>query len=450
MTSRICLSLTLLITGLCCDLYSQGDQRIALIVRTISADSIEASVRKLASFGTRHTLSDTVSNLRGIGAARRWIHSRFLEYAKLARGRMTVHDDRSIARPSARIPYPVEIVNVVATLHGSSDDSDRQRVIIVSGHYDSRASNAMDSTSDAPGANDDASGTAVVLELARVLAAHEFDATIRFVSFAGEEQGLLGATAMAESSIARRVNIEALLNNDIIGNSHGGNGREERTYVRVFSEAFTALDTGAAFQERNRLGLENDGLSRSLARYVKEVGESYVPSFQVRMVFRRDRFLRGGDQTPFHQRGFASVRLSEASEDFRHQHQDVKDSGGTRYGDLPEFMDFNYCADIARVNVATVASLASAPRPPVDAGIMTARLEYDTELRWRRNAEADVAGYRVRYRLTTSPSWEQTVFTSDTSITLKVLKDDYIFGVQAVDNVGNPSLVSVARPLRNR
>jgi len=417
------------------------------IVKEVSAKSLKAAIEKLASLGTRHTLSDTVSETRGIGAARRWIKSEFERYAKESGGRMAVEFHETVVQPSARVPSPTKIVNVVATLKPERQELFANRIIVVSGHYDSRASNALDEKSDAPGANDDGSGTAVVLELARIMSKHAFDATIVFVAFAGEEQGLLGATAWAQMARQQGWNVEAVFNNDIVGSTIAGDGTRENRYVRVFSEAFSLLDTGSVFRQRNSQGLENDGGSRTLARCIKEIGERHNPRFGVQLVYRLDRFLRGGDHRPFHERGFRAVRFSEVKENYDHQHQDIRVENGKEYGDLPKFVDFEYCANVARINAAAIATLARAPAPPSKVEVLTAQLGYDTVLRWIKNTESDVAGYAVRYRQTSSPLWEKSVFTKDTTLTLKVSKDEYLFGVQAVDKEGNASLVSLPRPV---
>ncbi len=341
----------------------------------------------------------------------------------------------------------LQIVNVVATLR-SSGAAKPDRILVIGGHYDSRASDPNDVTSDAPGANDDGSGTALTMELARVMARYEFDATIVFIAFAGEEQGLLGATQWAEMARSKGLNVEAVLNNDIVGSSVSGSGRKEGSYVRAFSEAFSPVDTGIAFRTRNSLGLENDGASRSLARFAKDIAERYVRGFGVRMIYRRDRFLRGGDHSPFHERGFAAVRFSVAAENYDWQHQNVRNENGKEHGDLTKFMDFSYCVNVARTNAAVLATLGLAPSQPEKAGIVTSRLEYQTTLRWPRNKEPDLAGYFVRYRSTSSPQWEHSVFTKDTTLTLDVLKDDYLFGIQAVDKEGNVSLPAIPRPVR--
>jgi hypothetical protein len=424
----------------------QKNPFVEKIVAEISVTNIQANIETLVSFGTRHTLSDTLSDTRGIGAARRWIKSEFERYAQRNHGRMTVAFQESIVAPSQRVPSPSKVVNVLATLTPPQPGPSAARIIVVSGHYDSRASSPMDVKSDAPGADDDASGVAVVLELSRVMSQYEFDATIVFAAFAGEEQGLLGATAYADMAKQQSLGIEAVFNNDMVGSVVAGDGTRENGYVRLFSEGFSPLDTGSVFRQRISLGLENDGASRTLARYIKEIGERYNPGFGVRLVYRLDRFLRGGDHRPFHERGFRAVRFTEVKENYDRQHQNVRIDNGTEFGDLPKFVNMEYCANGARINVAAVATLARAPQPPSKVEILTAQLANDTGLRWQRNPEKDVAGYLVRYRPTTSPVWENTLFTSDTTVTIKLSKDDFLFGVQAVDREGNASLVALPRP----
>lgn len=420
---------------------------IGKILLEISADRIRSNVETLVRFGTRHALSDTVSTTRGIGAARRWIYSEFEKAAARSGGRMEVSFDEFDVPPSRRMPQSTRMANVVAMLHAASGDG-HERVLVVGGHYDSRASDITDASSDAPGANDDGSGTAVVLELARVLTPYHFDATIVFIAFVGEEEGLLGATHWSEEARAKGWNVEAMLNNDIIGSSRGGTGRQEGSYVRLFSEAYSESDTGAVFRARNNLGLENDGASRTLARTIQDIASRYIHDFNIMMIYRRDRFLRGGDHSPFHDRGYAAVRFSVAEENYDWQHQNVRTVGGKDYGDLVQFMDFQYCTNVAKVNAAVLATLGFAPRPPSGTGLVVSNLEYSTTLRWNRNTERDLAGYIVRYRETTSPVWQHSLFTRDTTLILPILKDDMLFGVQSVDRDGNTSLVSIPRPVR--
>ncbi len=434
-------------------LYAQrigGNPAIELILREISEDSMRNTMETLVGFGTRHTLSDTGSSIRGIGAARRWIKMKFEQYAMSSRGRLHVSFHESIAKRSRRIPSSAKIVNVVASLAPSDTQSaSARRMIIVCGHYDSRATDVMDSTSDAPGADDDGSGTALTLELARVLSKYEFNAKLLFICFAGEEQGLLGSTAWAGMAQENRLPVEAVLSNDIVGGIEGGNGEIDSTHIRIFSEAFTAGDTAAVLQRKNSLGLENDGESRSLARYCKEIGENYVPGITVEMIYRLDRFLRGGDHVPFHQRGYAAVRVSESKENYDHQHQNIRVENGHEFGDLTKFVNFRYLAKVARVNAAVVATLARAPTSPTKALVATDVLEYTTRLSWKPCHERQLAGYVIRWRKTSSPVWDNSFqFTTDTTVTLKLSKDDYLFGIQSVDESGDVSLPAIPLPGR--
>jgi Zn-dependent M28 family amino/carboxypeptidase len=322
-------------------------------------------------------------------------------------------------------------------------------MIIVCGHYDSRASDVMDSTSDAPGADDDGSGIAVTLELARVLSAYEFDATLVFICFAGEEQGLLGSTAWTVMAQEGGLPVEAVLSNDIVGGIEGGNYEVDSTHVRIFSEALAPKDTGTALRQLNTLGLENDGGSRSLARYCKEIGEKYVPGITVDMIYRLDRFLRGGDHAPFHQRGYAAVRVSEAKENYDHQHQSPRIERGHEFGDLAKFVNLGYLNNIARVNAAVVATLAWAPPAPPSVLVMTDSLEYRTRLSWKPSLDRREAGYLIRRRKTPSPVWEDSSeFTTDTTFTINLSKDDYLFGIQSCDQSGNVSLPVLPLPKR--
>lgn len=357
---------------------------------------------------------------------------------------MTVAYDPFVLPRSQRTPVPVQGANVIATLHPRiQEPGTESRTIIISGHYDSRATDVMDVTGDAPGADDDGSGTALVMELARVMANLDTRATVVFVCYTGEEQGLFGSTHLAEQTARQGRGIDAVFNNDIVGGVRGGNGEVDSTSVRVFSAALSPLDTGATLARRNALGLENDGPSRSLARYIKETAGIYVPGFAVRLIYRGDRFLRGGDHIPFHQQGIAAVRFSESKENFDHQHQNVRVASGVQYGDLLQFVDARYCAEIARVNAAAAASLALAPPEPAAAAIIVSGLAYDTQLRWNRIWGPGVAGYRVQWRETSSPVWEHSIFTTDTTVTLKASKDDNLFGVQTVDAEGDASAYAI-------
>lgn len=407
------------------------------------------SIRKLVSFGTRNTLSEQNNPNRGIGAARDWLFSEFTKAAALSGGRMTV-EKQSFEQPKAdRIAAPLTITNVVATLKGTQPES-QERIYVVSGHYDSMCGSAINATCDAPGANDDASGTVAVLEMARVMAKHEFDATIVFMAVAGEEQGLYGSTYFAEQAKQKAMNIEGMLTNDIVGNSLGGNGVRDTRTVRVFSEGVPSNETPEQANTRRGVGGENDSPSRQLARFIAETAARHVPGMKVTMVYRRDRYLRGGDHRPFLERGYAAVRFTEPNEDYRHQHQNVRIENGVQYGDLPEFVDFNYIANVSRVNAAALAMLALAPARPKNVGIVTARLTNDTDLKWDANKEPDLAGYEIVWRDTTSPVWTNSKMVGNvTSYTMKGMsKDNFFFGVRAVDKQRNSSPVSFPRPVR--
>jgi hypothetical protein len=330
----------------------------------------------------------------------------------------------------------------VATLHGSQPES-ADRVYVVSGHYDSRCSDPLDAVCDAPGADDDASGVAAVLELARVMATRDFDATIVFMAVAGEEQGLFGSTHFAELAKASGTNIDGMFTNDIIGSSVGQNGRREPFTVRLFAEAIPSDETPEEAELRDVLGGENDSQSRQLARYVKEVGQNRATGMRVRIIYRRDRFLRGGDHLPFLERRYAAARFTEPNEDYRHQHQDVRVEDGVQYGDLVRFVDFRYIARVARVNLAALAGLSRAPARPSDVAVDARELTTDTTLQWSANTEPDLAGYEIVWRDTTSPVWTHSRFVGNvTAYTVRgISKDDFHFGVRAVDRDGNRSPV---------
>jgi Zn-dependent M28 family amino/carboxypeptidase len=386
---------------------------------------------------------------RGIGAARDWLFGEFSKIAEQSGGRMTVEKQTFEQPKAARVPEPIMVTNIVATLKGTQSES-AARTYIVSGHYDSMCTSPTDSTCDAPGANDDASGTAAVLEMARVMAKYNFDATIIFMAVAGEEQGLLGSTYAAEQAKQKNINVEAMFTNDIIGNSLGGNGVRDTRTVRVFSEGVPSNEKPEEATVRRGVGGENDSASRQLARFIKETGEAYVSAMRVMIVYRRDRYLRGGDHIPFLERGFAAVRFTEPNEEYRHQHQNVRIENGVQYGDLPQFDDFTYIANVARVNVASLAALALAPARPQNVGLLTTRLTNDTDLKWDANKENDLSGYEIVWRDTTSPVWTNARAVGNvTSFTMKGMsKDNYFFGVRAVDKQGNKSPASFPHPVR--
>jgi Zn-dependent M28 family amino/carboxypeptidase len=364
-------------------------------------------------------------------------------------GRLSVEKQTFEQATANRIPQPTMITNVVATLTGTQEAS-ATRTYVVSGHYDSMCTSPTDEKCDAPGANDDASGVAAVLEMARVMSKRKFDATIIFMAVAGEEQGLLGATYFAEQAKKKNMNIEAMFTNDIVGNTLGGNGVRDRRTVRVFSEGVPSNETEAEATVRRGVGGENDSTSRQLARFIKQTSEAYLPNMKVMMIYRRDRYLRGGDHIPFLERGFPAVRFTEPNEDYTHQHQNVRIENGKQYGDLPEFVDFGYIAQVAKVNAAALATLALAPATPRGIALLTRRLTNDTDLQWDANKEPDLAGYEVVWRDTTSPVWTNSKAIGNvTAYTMTGMsKDNYFFGVRAVDKAGNRSPVGFPRPLR--
>lgn len=420
------------------------------IVAEISPQRIDTYVRKLVSFHTRHTASDTVSPTVGIGAARRWIQAELERCGAAAGGRLKVSLDSYLEPAGARLDHPTEIVNIVATLPGTQAAS-QQRMYVVSGHYDSIDGDQHDVTGAAPGANDDASGTAAVMEMACVMAHHRFNATLVFLAVAGEEQGLFGSTHWAEGARRQNLEIGGMFTNDIIGSSTADDGRVDGSQVRLFAEA---LPLGKELTEAARAliatGGENDSPSRQLARHVKEIGERYVPNFRVNVIQRRDRYLRGGDHMPFLQNGYAALRFSEPNEDFRHQHQNVRVEQYTQYGDLPQFVDVQYVARVARVNAAALAALATAPAAPKKVQLRTDKLENDSALVWQANTEPGLAGYRIVWRDTTAADWQHALFVGNvTEFTLRgISKDNVFFGVQAVDAAGNASVAVYPAPLR--
>lgn len=421
----------------------QPDPYIQQLLARVSADSIEATVRRLAAFGTRHTLSPTDNDTFGIGAARRWIKQTLERYAAAGGGRMEVFFDSFEYGPDGRrVDRRVEIVNVIARLPGADPEDDR--IFIVSGHYDSRVQDVMDALSYAPGASDDASGTAIVMEMARVLASERFPATILFVAMAAEEQGLVGAQHLAALADSLGWNVAGMFTLDIIGNTEGDNGIRDNRTVRVFSEGVPSAETPEQARLRQAIGGENDSPSRQLARYLHEVGARYVPELRVKLIFRRDRFLRGGDHIPFNERGFAAIRLTEPNEAYTRQHQDVRLENGVAYGDVPDRVDFDYVARVTRLMTAVLANLAMAPPPPAAAYMDARTLSVDTQLLWTppRAGRSRLAGYYVLVRETTAPQWQQKWFVpaTDTSYTFTGWsKDDYFFGIQSVDAQGHES-----------
>ncbi|GAA4413626.1 M20/M25/M40 family metallo-hydrolase [Nibrella viscosa] len=422
------------------------DPQIEQMLREVSADSLRAHINALVSFGTRHTLSTTTDPKRGIGASRRWVLSKFQQYARQSGGRMTAMIDSWTLQPdNRRIDKAADMGNVMATLKGT--DPTDNRIFLVSGHIDSRVTNVMNREADAPGANDDGSGTAAVIELARVMSKYQFPATIIFVAVSGEEQGLLGAEYLAEKAKTENWNLEALLNNDIMGSNHSNETNIiENTKLRIFSEGLPALQTAERAANIRQYGNENDGKSRQLARYVKEVGERYVDNLDIVLIYRNDRYLRGGDHTPFVTRGFPAVRITEMNENYNNQHQDLRVENGVEYGDYAKHMDFEYLRKNTCVNLASLANLAKAPAVPQTVTIDVRNLTNSTALYWQAPKTGKVRGYYVLMRETHWPFWQKKFFTTKLGMTLPYSKDNYFFAVQAVSEDGNESLPVLPQP----
>jgi len=424
------------------------DPEIEAMVKEVNTDSLQSYIKTMVAFGSRSTVSSVTDKKKGIGAARQWVLTKFTQFAAASGGRLTAFVDTTIyAADGRRVKEPINLGNTVATLKGT--DPGDSRIFIISGHLDSRRTDVMDGTNDAPGANDDGSGSAAVLECARVMSKHSFPATIIFVTVSGEEQGLLGSGYMAKKAKAAGWNIEAVLNNDIMGSNNSNETNIiDNTRVRVFSEGMAFVDTGRAVSRIRQLGLENDGKSRQLSRYVKEVGERYVDNLQVVMVYRPDRFLRGGDHTPYQENGYAAVRITEMNENFNHQHQDVRTEKGVVYGDLAEFMDFEYLRKNTAMNLSNLANLAKSPGMPQEVKVEVRGLSNGTQLSWKAPAYGKPKGYFVMMRETTSAVWEKKFFVTGTEANLPYSKDNYFFAVQSVSDGGNESLPVVPMPGR--
>lgn len=406
---------------------------IKQMVEQVSKDSLRSYIQTLVGFGTRHTLSTPSDPDKGIGAAREWVLKKFKEAASRSNGRMTAKIDLwQQPADEHRVNRPIEMGNVMATLKGTDPHDDR--IFIVSGHLDSRNTNIMDSTTKAPGANDDGSGVAALIEMVRIMSRYPTKATLIFVAVTGEEQGLLGSTHLAEKAKENNWNVAAMINNDMIGQSTSSEtDKHDNTKVRVFSEGVPAVESEREAALRKALGGENDSRSREFARYIKNIADQYVANLTVKLIYRRDRFLRGGDHLPFQKRGFTAVRMTDFYENYHHQHQDLRTENGIEYGDLPKFMDFEYLRKNTCLNLATLASLANAPSMPEEAKIDISHLTNDTRLYWQPPKYGKAKGYFVLMRETSSPVWQKSFYTEKTEMTLPYSKDNYFFGVQAVD-----------------
>jgi hypothetical protein len=417
------------------------------ILSDLSADRIQQSVDALVGFGTRHTMSSQTDPARGIGAATNWAFEQMQAIAATSGGRMTVQLQSFVEPAGPRLPVPTTITNVIGTLHGTQAESSN-RYYVVGAHLDSRVTDVLDSTSDSPGADADGSGVAAVLELARVMATHQFEANIVFALFGGEEQGLFGSAFFAAQMKAAGANVAGMLSNDIVGSSLGQNGIRDRHDVRLFAESPPTSETPQQTAIRQAFGGENDSQSRELARFVQDIADAATPDMNAWMIYRRDRILRAGDQISFLQLGFPALRFTEPNEDYRHEHQNVQVVNGVQYGDLAQFLDYNYIRNVARVNAAALVALADGPAAPQGVKLDTSSLSPDTRLFWQANTEPDLAGYEIVYRDTTDPQWSHVIPVGNvTSYTLNgVTEDNYLFGVRAVDTDGNRSVVSFAGP----
>ena len=427
-----------------------ADPQIAAALQQVSAQRIQANIEKLVSFGTRSTLSAqdsaAIASGHGIGAAREWIKSEFERYSKDCGGCLEVKTDSYTQEPAERVKEPTVITDVYAVLKGT-DPENAKRIVLVTGHYDSRNSDNFNVTDAAPGANDDGSGTAVSMECARVLSKLKFPATIIFLTVAGEEQGLYGSQHFAKMAKAEGWDLQGALNDDIVGGDKSP--EQDHSVVRVFSEGVPVAATEQDIRRIRMLGGESDSGSRELARYIADAGRTYDAGVKPMLVFRLDRYLRGGDHYSFNQQGFSAVRFTEYREDFHHQHQNVRMEDGIQYGDLPKFVDYDYVSHVARLNAATLASLAAAPAPPANVHLVTKNLENDSTMTWDASPGGLATDYEVLWRATTSPEWEHAQNVGNvTRTTMKLSKDNVIFAVRAVDRAGHRSLPVVPTPER--
>ena len=462
------------LAGGAADDVATADPKIAAAIAGIDAERIRAIIAKLVSFGNRNTLSSMVTDLppgQGATAAADWIESQFREISAGCGGCLEVKRDTFTETPQSRIPQPTRISNVYALLRGS-DPAQAARMYLVTGHYDSRASDTLDTHTPAPGANDDASGVAVSLESARVLSKLKLPATLVFVAVAGEEEGLNGSRHLAQLAKSEGWQLGGVLNNDIVGGNttpgepQTGAAGQDKTTVRVFSEGVPATATPEQLRQIEQLGYESDSPSRELARAIADIDRTYfgwydsaglsaevaslAAPFHPTLIFRADRFLRGGDHTSFNKEGFAAVRFTEWREDFNHQHQNPRTEKGVEYGDLLKYVDCSYVASVARLNAAALATLAAAPPPPSEVKVVTKNLDNDTTLTWQPGPGASAGTrYRVVWRAITAPDWQfARPVAEGTTVTLPVSKDNVIFGVEAVDAAGHRSVTVPPLPAR--
>lgn len=421
-------------------------EKLHEIAGATQADRIESDIQTLVDFGTRHTLSETESDTRGIGAARRWIFAEFERISEACGGCLEVMYVSDTISGEKRIPDPVEVKSVIAIQRGKTDPN---RYVMMSGDIDSRVSDVMDYTSDAPGANDNASGVAGALEAARVLTQYEFDGSIVYAALAGEEQGLFGGKILAEKAKEEGWHLTAVLNNDMIGNIEGINGVINNTTARIFAEGTRMNESEREATMRRFYGGEVDSPSRNLARYIDTVADRYINNLDTMIVYRLDRFGRGGHHRPFNDLGYAGIRIMETNENYNRQHQDLRVEDDIEYGDTIDGVDFDYAAKLTALNAVSMASMSWAPRPPANVEIEGA-VKPDTTLRWAAQEEdkENIAGYKVYWRLTSAPQWQFSRYVGNVNeYTLEnVVIDNYIFGVASVSNDGFESPVVFPGP----
>ena len=420
------------------------DAELLRLLGEIDPARMRKTIEGLVSYGTRHTLSSQTDPVRGIGAATEWVYQRMQEIAATSGGRMTVEKQSFIQPVSSRIPTPTQITNVIATLRGSSSPD---RIYVVTGHIDSRVTDVLNFTADAPGADDDGSGVAAMMELARTMATRAPEATIVFAGVAGEEQGLYGSAHMAQIYKAAGADIHGMFSNDIVGNSLADDGAKDPHHIRLFAEGVPTSETPAQATTRQNVGGEGDSPSRQLARFVTDVASNGVTGMTVEVIYRRDRYLRGSDHISFLQQGYPANRFTEPNENFAHEHQDTRVENGQQFGDLIEFVDFDFLGRVTQVNAAALWSLANGPGTPKHVVIDTTQLTNDSTLRWDQGIEADLAGYEVVWRSSTEPDWTHRIPVGNvTTATINLSKDNVFFGVRAVDRDGHYSPVAFPVP----
>lgn len=422
-------------------LTAQTDQRIYDIINAVSADRIETDIKELANFGTRNTFSDTISQTRGIGAARRWIKTEFEKISTDCKNCLDVFYQKDFVTKDmgSRVPHDAWVVNVVAIQKGTKYPN---RYIIMSGDIDSRASDTMDFTTDAPGANDNASGMAGTIEAARVLSKYTFENSIIYVGLSGEEQGLFGGGGLAKYAKNKGWDIIGILNNDMIGNIKGVDGVIDNRAFRIFSEPTNLTDDEKTVRRRRFYGGEVDGISRQLARYIHKNVKTYMPEMNPMMIYRLDRFGRGGHHRPFNDLGYAGIRIMEAHENYTQQHQNIREENGIKYGDVVEHVNFDYAAKLTAVNVINLASIAWAPPAPSEVKI-GGIVEPSAKFKWKKTNDPNIKGYKIYWRDTTSPTWDHSRFVGnvDNFVLDGIVIDNFFFGIATVGKNGHESPV---------